>query len=907
MDLSGTGSTGCGSLIRWTTLRTLGYGTTTVDLSGTDKAAWRAALADLRRDAQRQRWRADPVAWVTERLGEHVWSKQGEIMRAVRDNRLTVVQSSHGVGKSHLASRVVGYYLDNWPKGDFVVVSTAPTWKQVRNVLWRYVGQMVADNELPGAVNQQAEWKIGSGADALVAFGIKPADHDHQGMQGIHGRRGVIGIVDEGSGVPDQIFNAMDSLATTLESRILVIGNPDNISSRFYKLCTSEPKWHRMKINSFDTPAWTGEAVPDAVRDPQTGTIKGLVDPSWVADKAERWGRESALFKIKVLGEFAEEDDLAVIPRAWVMAAVRRWEEADDALTVTGRTVFGVDVGHMGEDRTVIATRKGDRVLAVESWAKRDTVAVANLIEARSADWVQPTIVVDGIGVGAGVVDQLRTRGLAVHSFIASRTTKIMDGTGSFRFLNLRAASWWHLRELLDPTMDARLALPPDDDLINDLITPRFEMVAGGKVKIEGKDDIRKRLGRSTDYADACLAAGTMITTDSGPIPIERVRPGDRVWTRVGWRVVEHSGMTNPAAELITVTLADGREITGTGNHPVWDGQRFRSLDAFVQADSMAVCPDPNALNTEASRSPDTRIPPTDSIVCTTGQPSGSGKPVSGHSMSRCSGRSVETFRRGGTFITATMIRWTTGLKTLSVFRRGNTGGTIPPVAGVVGMLNTWPVFRSWPRRGTRLRKGWPGTASTDAVPGSDASAWMSAPVPGAVNRSTVSWPKRAAELIVGAVAGASRSMRIGTVGTTETLSARFVGPVSRPGGPLLVPVPVVRTCAAGIGPVWNLQVQGQPEYLANGILVHNCVMAMWIERYERVYANDQRVALEPVPYAGRYQAEDPLEDEWDRRAARAIAAGNEQLATLGEPLRYADSFGWEDEDHGRPINPDLW
>jgi hypothetical protein len=169
--------------------------------------------------------------------------------------------------------------------------------------------------------------------------------------------------------------------------------------------------------------------------------------------------------------------------------------------------VLGVDVGHLGEDRTVITTRQGDVVMSIESWAKRDTVQVAALCEHRAARYVRPSIVVDGIGIGAGVVDQLRTRGLDVVPFIASQATKRRDSTGTQGFSNLRSAAWWHLRELLDPAMDARLALPPDDDLTADLVTPRFEPVTGGKIKVESKDDIRKRLGRSTDYGDAVVQA----------------------------------------------------------------------------------------------------------------------------------------------------------------------------------------------------------------------------------------------------------------------------------------------------------------------------------------------------------------------------------------------------------------
>jgi hypothetical protein len=481
-----------------------------------------AALAQrLERSTRLDRWRADPVAWVQERLGEAVWSKQAEVLRSVAANKLTAVQSSHGVGKSFVASRIVGHYLDCYPTGDFFVVTTAPTWAQVRAILWRYIGQMAAAHDLPGYVTQQAEWKVGN---ELVAFGRKPADTDNQGLQGLHARRGVVAIIDEGSGVPDQIYNAVDSLATTPESRIVVLGNPDSVSSRFYRVCTSEPGWHRIKVSSFDTPAWTGEQVPADV-------AAGLVSREWAEDKLLRWGERSPLYRIKVCGEFAPDDDTALIPLSWVQAAHERWqvwnERPDrDVVQVPGRTILGVDVGHMGEDRTVIATVKGDTVMSIESWARQDTVAVTGLVEARLVGHVRPVAVVDAIGVGAGVVDLLRAHRAPVRPFVASAATKRRDASGSQRFRNLRSAAYWNLRELLDPALGATLALPPDDDLTADLTTPRWEPRTGGVIEVEGKDDIRKRLGRSTDYSDAvAMACWSDLTREVDTTPVRpRVR-----------------------------------------------------------------------------------------------------------------------------------------------------------------------------------------------------------------------------------------------------------------------------------------------------------------------------------------------------------------------------------------------
>lgn len=466
-----------------------------------DLAAWTSALTQIERDGRAERWRNDPVLWVRERLGEHPWSKQADILRSVAENPLTAVQSGHGVGKSWVASRLIAWAIETSEPGTTFCVTTATNWAQVKVVLWRYLGQLHAQHGLRGIVNQNCEWKIGP---EIVAFGRKPADHDDSGFQGVHAERVVV-VIDEAGGVPTQLWHAVDSLVTTDASRVLAIGNPTSVSSHFHKVCTTEPGWKRLRISALDSPNFTNEQIPDSA-------AAGLVSQAWVTDKALRWGADSALYQVKVEGQFADDDENALIPATWIYEAWKRWDTWNDnplrdSHQPPGRRIFGVDVGHLGEDRTVIATRQGHVIMSVEAWSKRDTVAVTGLIEARLDAAVQGLAVVDGIGIGAGCVDLLRAHGKNVQPFIASAGTKRRDSTGTQGFPNVRSASWWHLRECLDPALGATLALPPDEALLEDLTTPRWEPVTGGKIRIEAKDDIRKRLGRSTDYGDAVAMA----------------------------------------------------------------------------------------------------------------------------------------------------------------------------------------------------------------------------------------------------------------------------------------------------------------------------------------------------------------------------------------------------------------
>ncbi|MGH3637367.1 MAG: hypothetical protein ACRDTS_25460, partial [Mycobacterium sp.] len=271
-----------------------------------------AALADMYRQREKDlaaraflranvvRWSSDPVTWARDRLREHLWSKQREVIGALRDHRRVAVKSCHGSGKSHLASRTAAWWLDTHEPGTAFVVSTAPTFPQVRAILWRYIRQAHKKGNLVGRVNQ-TEWLID---DELVGYGRKPADHDESAFQGIHAKY-VLVIIDEGCGVPKQLFVAADSLTTNPDCRILVIGNPDNPASEFNQVCDS-PLWHTVTISAFDTPNLTGEDVP-----PELAEL--LISKSWVEEKALEWGEDNPLYLSKVLGEFPRDDPNKVI------------------------------------------------------------------------------------------------------------------------------------------------------------------------------------------------------------------------------------------------------------------------------------------------------------------------------------------------------------------------------------------------------------------------------------------------------------------------------------------------------------------------------------------------------------------------------------------------------------------
>lgn len=220
-----------------------------------------------------------------------------------------------------------------------------------------------------------------------------------------------------------------------------------------------------------------------------------------------------------LLGDFQagiQDDPWQVIPTAWVEAAMARWIER----TPRGEMMsMGVDVARGGADNTIIATRhkvlprnKGesehelwfDRLKVYKGSETPNGNIVAGLVIAERRD--DAPIQLDVIGVGASPYDILNSAGQDVYGVNVAEKATELDRSGRLSFYNLRSQLWWKMREALDPTQDNGIALPPDKDLLAELCAPRWEM-SGMTIKVESRDAIIERVGRSPDRATAVIMA----------------------------------------------------------------------------------------------------------------------------------------------------------------------------------------------------------------------------------------------------------------------------------------------------------------------------------------------------------------------------------------------------------------
>lgn len=203
------------------------------------------------------------------------------------------------------------------------------------------------------------------------------------------------------------------------------------------------------------------------------------------------------------------EDPWQVIPTAWVDAAQARWAKREPRGEMLS---MGVDVARGGKDKTTIATRHADGGHGMwfdspHAWPGTETPdgpMVAGLVISKLRD--ESPIHIDVIGVGASPYDTLNGMRLAVYGVNVSERADRKDKSGRLSFFNLRSQLWWAMREALDPKYDTGIALPPDKELLAELCAPRWEL-SGANIKVESKDEIVKRVGRSPDKATAYILA----------------------------------------------------------------------------------------------------------------------------------------------------------------------------------------------------------------------------------------------------------------------------------------------------------------------------------------------------------------------------------------------------------------
>jgi len=435
-----------------------------------------------------------------------LWDKQREAVNSVLvdKNRKTAIRSCHDSGKTFIDARIGLLYLIT--NENSLVVTTAPSWTQVKEILWREIGSAY-NSSIASIGGSLTTTKLDFGDD-WFAIGLSTrkegdATDVADRMLGFHSKTGkILVIVDEGSGVKEPVWGAIDGLLTSSKAQLLASGNPYSKTGSFAKLFSSKGVY-KIHIQDTDIPNIKENKI----------IIPGLMSPLYPNEMAEKYGESSNLYKIKVKGEFpsTEKDTLVSIDQ--IEKAFIREQDA------TGKKMLGVDVARYGDNFTVLLVRQGKKILSKEKYPKTsvpETIAlVKRKIESASIDPVN--VEIDDVGLGGGVVDGLQQDDYNVNGVNAGAVADDDE-----HYSNIRAENYWAIKDWIK-TAD----IPKDDDYYQlGNIKYKWKSDKKGQLLIESKKDMIKRGVESPDVADALMLTFTGSAPE--PFPDEDEDDSDR-------------------------------------------------------------------------------------------------------------------------------------------------------------------------------------------------------------------------------------------------------------------------------------------------------------------------------------------------------------------------------------------
>ena len=420
-----------------------------------------------------------PVRFVREVLGAEPdeWQRQMLEWVFVEEARRVSVRACHGPGKTACAAWIcVLWMLTRFPQK---TVITAPTSPQLFDALYSEIKRWVT--ALPEAVRELFEVKSdrielsSAPAESFLSARTSRAEAP-EALQGVHSDH-VLLVVDEASGVPEPVFEAAAGSMSGESACTILLSNPTRTSGYFFESQTRmASQWRTLRVSHADS---------------------SRVSPKFVEEIAAKYGQDSNVFRVRCLGEFPLVDESTVIPYHLVEAAVKR----EVVRLPAAEVIWGLDVARMGNDNTVLCRRRGREAPCFESWNGLDLMQTTGRVKAlwdgTPASERPEQIFVDSIGLGAGVLDRLRELGLPAIGINVAEAPSL---SGSYQ--NVRAELWYKGKAWLE---ERGCALPDDLELIQELSSVRYAFTSSGKLKIESKDEIRRRIGRSCDKADAWL------------------------------------------------------------------------------------------------------------------------------------------------------------------------------------------------------------------------------------------------------------------------------------------------------------------------------------------------------------------------------------------------------------------
>ncbi len=425
------------------------------------------------------RWREQgPVVFAEEVLGVQATPQQHEAGKALVQKRRVSIRSGHGTGKTSFIAWTVLWFMSVY--FPCKIPCTAPTSHQLSDVLWAEIAKWfgVLKAKAP-ALAAEFEWTqekfyMKSNPQESFAVARTARPEKPEALQGFHSDN-ILFLIDEASGVAEGVFQVAEGALSSEGSFVLMAANPTREDGYFYE------SHHKMR-HRWAALHWDGEESP-------------RVSKQYIDDMRAKYGVDSPIYQVRVKGNFATAID-GVIPLGLCIDAQTR----DVVPIIHAHIIWGLDVARFGDDSTALAKRQGNMQLEItREWYGLDTMQTCGQIIAEYNDaYKKPAVInVDVIGIGAGVVDRLQELGYPVRGINVAESAAMSD-----KYPRLRDEIWFKGREWLE-ARDCKLL--DDDGLIAELTTAKYQIQSDGRLKVEGKKEMKARGVCSPNKADAWL------------------------------------------------------------------------------------------------------------------------------------------------------------------------------------------------------------------------------------------------------------------------------------------------------------------------------------------------------------------------------------------------------------------
>lgn len=472
----------------------------------------------------RARWADDPARYVVERIGVNPTAQQRQILDAIAPEGAKVsVRSGHNTGKSSSTSWAIMWHLET--RDYSRIPCTAPTASQLRDVLWAELALWIrrADETSKARGDHPRLWfsslfrltqdrLTDRGAEKeWFAVARTSGKSNPDALQGFHAGDVSIGnmgerelsvdanpgrlmfVVDEAPGVDDKVFEIAEGALASPGARLLMLGNPVRTTGYFARSQIKDRgHFTTLHLRTQDSP---------------------LAEPDYRARLVRRWGEASNIVRVRADGEFPLQDDQALISLEQAEACLTR-----DPYSENAEVRLGIDPARYGSDRTVMIGRRGRNLLCGHIATKQGTMQTAGEAILTRKKIGAARIFVDSIGIGAGVVDRLVEQSEPVTDVDVGRAAPSRKRTGhdiqgaSLRdYLYLEIAEWINTEEPSFALLDKQMA----EDLVGELCSIHYRIDSSGRMVIEDKDAMRKRLGHSPDIAEALAMTFAPVRSES--------------------------------------------------------------------------------------------------------------------------------------------------------------------------------------------------------------------------------------------------------------------------------------------------------------------------------------------------------------------------------------------------------